>query len=84
MSWDPIFIRYIETLETHLGRLRGKERALSPPEFALARHWYRAGIPVALITQCLETAGTGTLSLIACSAQIEALVRARCKSGPPD
>ncbi|MBN2370718.1 MAG: hypothetical protein JXO72_09525 [Vicinamibacteria bacterium] len=77
MSGDPLFIRYVEMIEERLGRLRGKERPLTPPEFALARRWYRAGVPIARVTQCLEEAGTEALSLTACRELIQASDRKR-------
>lgn len=79
MSRDTVLVRYVEKIEDHLGRLSGKERVLAPPEFALARQWYRAGIPISWILRCFDDVlvGADTPSLAACRERIESLCRER-------
>lgn len=43
---NPDLERYLTAIEEHLGRRRGREHVLSPPDFALARGWHTQGIPV--------------------------------------
>jgi len=47
---------YVEALERHLGRLSGRDHVLSPEDFALARSWHAAGIPLAEVLAALDAA----------------------------
>jgi hypothetical protein len=60
---DPDLVAYAEALERHLSRLRGVEHVLTPPDFALSRSWYEAGIPLVEVLAALdEAAGRGAVS----------------------
>lgn len=72
---DPAFVSYLEALERHLGARGGVERVLNPGEFALARSWFAAGVPLAAVLAGIDQAGQGgqPVSLLYCRAQVEAL-----------
>jgi hypothetical protein len=53
---DPALLAYVESIERHIQRLRGRERLLSPPDFKLAERWHRAGVPLGLIIEAIEQA----------------------------
>lgn len=65
---------YVEALESHLGRLRGREVVLSPPEFALARAWHGVGIDLARVLAALDShaATHPSVSLSAVRRSVEA------------
>lgn len=46
---DPGVEAYVEAIEAHLRARRGTPHILSPPDFALARAWHQAGIPLATV-----------------------------------
>ena len=53
---NAALVAYVESIERHIQRLRGRERLLSPPDFQLARRWHRAGVPLELIFGAIEGA----------------------------
>jgi hypothetical protein len=65
---------FVEAIELHLGRLRGREVVLSPPDFALARAWHAAGIDLARVLAALDdhAARHPTVSLSAVRRSVEA------------
>ena len=75
---DPELVQYVEAVERHLCARRGVERLLSPVEFALARRWYSAGVPLAEILNAIDgafDAGQTAFSLSFCRRQVEAHAR---------
>ena len=40
---------YLDAIERHFRARRGVEHVLTPRDFALARSWHRAGIPLATV-----------------------------------
>lgn len=86
---------YVESIEAYLGRLRGTEHTLSPKDFALARAWHSAGVPLAVVLVALDEAFEGqglVASLAPCRHRIERMAPAeggrgsqpRDSSGLPD
>lgn len=72
---DPELERYVNAIEEHLGRRRGRECVLSPPDFDLARRWYAAGIPVGNVVAAIDALaaeGREPTSLALCRRQVEA------------
>ena len=53
---DPGLEAYVEALETAFRGRRGVDHVLSPREFALARGWFEAGIPLATILVAIDLA----------------------------
>lgn len=70
---------YLEALEAHLTRLRGREHVLSPPDFGLARTWHQAGVPLALVLSALDAAAAAdrALSLAGVRREVESAFRSR-------
>lgn len=80
---------FVEAIESHLRARRGVEHVLSPRDFALARSWFLAGVPLAAVLVALDRAfdaGLGVTSLAFCRRQVEALAaggsRAPASSAP--
>ncbi|MCL4817501.1 MAG: hypothetical protein KJ067_00080 [Vicinamibacteria bacterium] len=74
MSDGAALRAFVEAIEVHLGRLRGREAVLSPPDFALARAWHAAGIDLARVLAELDShaARHPTVSLSAVRRSVEA------------
>jgi len=73
---DPGLERYASALEEHLGRRRGREHTLSPPDFALVRSWHARGVPlddVIAAIDALVAEGRDPTSLAPCRRRIEAV-----------
>lgn len=73
---DPGLHSYVEALERHLGARRGVEHVLNPAEFALARSWFSAGVPLATALAGIDRArerGGPTTSLLYCRRHVESL-----------
>ena len=47
---------YVEAIEAHLRARRGVDHILSPRDFALARAWYEAGVPLATVLVGMDRA----------------------------
>jgi len=86
---------YVDGIEDYLRRLRGAEHTLSPRDFALARSWHSAGVPLAVVLVAVDEAFEGrgeVASLTACRHRVERLAPAepgrgahsRESSGLPD
>jgi hypothetical protein len=74
---------YLEAIERHFRARRGVEHVLTPRDFALARSWHRAGIPLATVLVGLDgafDAGLEPTSLTFCRQRVEELAAA----GPRD
>jgi hypothetical protein len=73
---------YVEAIEGHLRARRGVDHILSPRDFALARSWHQAGVPLATVLVGIDLAFESqpdTASLSYCRRRIEELL----SSGPP-
>jgi hypothetical protein len=60
---------FVEAIEAAMRTRRGKEHVLSPRDFALARGWHGAGVPLAAVLVAIDDAferdpGTATLALV--------------------
>jgi hypothetical protein len=67
---------FVQAIEAALRTRRGVERVLSPRDFALARSWYEAGVPLAAVLVGLDLAfdaNPDASSLAACRRRIEDL-----------
>jgi len=72
---------YVEAIEGHLRARRGVEHILSPRDFALARGWHDAGVPLATVLVGMDRAfegKPGVTSLAYCRRRVEELAA----SGP--
>jgi hypothetical protein len=81
---------YVEAIETHLRARRGVEHILSPRDFAIARSWHKAGVPLATVLVGIDRAfesGGQVTSLAYCRGRVEELVasgpRPRERPAPP-
>ena len=72
---------YVAAIEGHLRARRGVEHILSPRDFALARSWHGAGVPLATVLIGIDRAfehGPDVSSLAYCRRRVEELAA----SGP--
>lgn len=70
---------YVEAIEAHLRARRGADHILSPRDFALARSWHQAGVPLATVLVGIDRAFDGAAdvtSLAFCRRRVEDLVAA--------
>jgi len=59
---EGALLAYVEAIETHLSRLRGRDHMLLPADFSLARAWHAAGVPLAEVLAALdEASGRGEI-----------------------
>lgn len=83
MSEDRAAVEaYVQAIETHLRARRGMDHILSPRDFALARSWHGAGVPLATVLIGMDRAfetGANVTSLAYCRRWVEDLAAA----GPP-
>lgn len=80
---EPGLEAYVQALELKLGRHRGRELQLSPPDFQLAREWFRGGLPLAVVLAGLDEAargGSAPSTLRACRRTVERLAGAATAS----
>jgi hypothetical protein len=74
---------FVEAIEATLRTRRGKEHVLSPRDFALARGWHEAGVPLATVLVAIDAAferDPATASLASCRRRVEDLASG---SAPP-
>ena len=67
---------FVDAIETALRARRGKEHVLSPQDFALARSWHAAGVPLASVLVAIDAAferDPSTSSLARCRRRVEEL-----------
>jgi hypothetical protein len=77
--FQPAVEEYVAAIETHLRARRGVEHILSPRDFALARAWYEAGVPLATVLVGMDRAFEQTAnvtSLAYCRRRVEELAAA--------
>jgi Arc/MetJ family transcription regulator len=70
---------FVEAIESHLRARRGVEHILSPRDFALARGWFQAGVPLATVLVGMDRAFEGepsVSSLAYCRRFVEELAAA--------
>jgi hypothetical protein len=53
---DEALVAYVEGIEAGLRTRRGADHVLSPPDFALARSWHAAGVPLATVLVAIDLA----------------------------
>ncbi len=53
---DEALVAYVEAIESVLRARRGAEHLLAPRDFALARGWYEAGVPLATVLVAIDLA----------------------------
>jgi hypothetical protein len=73
---DASLEAFVEAIEAALRARRGKDHALSPRDFALARGWHEAGVPLATVLVAIDTAferDPATASLALCRRRVEEL-----------
>lgn len=76
---DVALEAYAEAIEGHFRARRGSEHVLSPRDFALARSWHQAGVPLATVLVGLDRAfdsGQNVSSLAFCRRRVEELLAA--------
>ena len=75
---------YVEAIEALFRVRRGRDQALSPRDFALAKSWYQAGVPLATVLvgvdQAFEAA-PDTSSLGFCRRRVEEIAPASARRG---
>jgi hypothetical protein len=80
---------FVAAIEATLGARRGKEHALSPRDFALARGWHEAGVSLATVLVAIDAAferDPATASLASCRRRVEELAAGaagKAASAPP-
>jgi hypothetical protein len=73
---DADLAAYVEAIEAHFRARRGKDQALSPRDFALAKGFHQAGIPLGAVLLGIDRsfeADPNTSSLAFCRRRIEDL-----------
>jgi hypothetical protein len=81
---DPGLEAFAETIESALRSRRGVDHVLSPREFALARSWYEAGVPLATVLVAIDLAfdADPTVSSLAiCRRSVEQLAAGTTRPG---
>jgi hypothetical protein len=76
---DPAIEGYVSAIEDHLRARRGVDHILSPRDFALARTWYEAGVPLATVLVGMDRAfeqSPNVSSLSFCRRRVEELAAA--------
>ncbi len=74
---------YVAAIEASLTRARGRECALSPHDFALARAWHAAGVALALVVDLVEREGAPARSLAYLRRRIEAAAKRSAVNAAP-
>jgi hypothetical protein len=75
---------FVEAIEATLRARRGKEHALSPRDFALARAWHDAGVPLPTVLVAIDAAferDPTTASLALCRRRVEELAAGATRKG---
>lgn len=73
---DPDLEAFVVAIERHLSARRGRSHTLSPPDFALAREWHGASVPLAAVLAGIDRAferENDVASLRFCRRFVEAL-----------
>jgi hypothetical protein len=75
---DPALEAYVEGIERHLSRHRGRECVLSPPDFELVRGWHASRMSLSTVLAGIDdavAAGRSPATLSQCRSFVEALGR---------
>ena len=83
---DPALEAFLEAIEATLRSRRGIDHALSPREFAVARGWYDAGVPLATVLVAIDLAFDADPSisgLAFCRRRVEQLAAGAPRGGRP-
>ena len=75
----------VEAIEAALRSRRGREHVLSPRDFALARSWHEAGVPLATILVAIDAAferDPDSASLARCRRHVEELAAGATRERP--
>jgi hypothetical protein len=73
---DEALVAFVEAIESVLRAHRGADHVLAPRDFALARGWYGAGVPLATVLVAIDLAfetDPGTTSLLVLRRRVEEL-----------
>ncbi len=73
---DPELLAYVEAIEASLRARRGRDTALSPRDFALAKSWHEAGVSLATVLVGIDHAFASepnASSLAFCRRRVEEL-----------
>ncbi len=73
---DEGLVAFVEAIESVLRARRGADHVLGPRDFALARGWYEAGVPLATVLVAVDLAfetNPGTTSLAMLRRRVEEL-----------
>ena len=73
---DEALVAFVEAIEAVLRARRGADHVLAPRDFALARGWYEAGVPLATVLVAIDLAfetDPGTTSLAVLRRRVEEL-----------
>lgn len=76
MPRDEALLAFVEAIEAVLRARRGADHVLAPRDFALARGWYEAGVPLATVLVAIDLAfetDPGTTSLAVLRRRVEEL-----------
>src|SRR5687767_13512254 len=76
---------YVLAIERHLSSHRGAQHVLSPRDFALAKAWHAAALPLAAVLAGIDRAAerdAGVSSLSRCRRHVEALAAAAPAAEP--
>jgi hypothetical protein len=82
---DPALESFVEAIEGILRTRRGVDHALSPREFAIARAWYEAGVPLATVLVGIDLAfeaDSSISSLAFCRRRVEQLAAGATRRAP--
>ena len=80
----PVLEAFVEAIEAAMRSRRGKEHVLSPRDFALARGWYEAGVPLATVLVAIDAAferDPTTASLALVRRRVEDLASGAARGG---
>jgi hypothetical protein len=83
---DPGLEAFAEAVESVLRSRRGVDHVLSPREFALARSWHDAGVPLATVLVAVDLAfdaDPSVSSLAYCRRSVEQLAAGTTRHGGP-
>jgi hypothetical protein len=83
---DPRLEAFAEAIESTIRGRRGVDHVLSPREFALARGWYDAGVPLATVLLAIDLAfdaDPSVSSLTFCRRRVEQLAAGTTRGGGP-
>jgi hypothetical protein len=83
---DASLDAFVEAIEAAMRARRGKEHVLSPRDFALARGWHEAGVPLATVLVAIDAAferDPTTASLALCRRRVEELAAGTARTGGP-